>query len=318
MTRRQPSKSVESLTAGFVDRLFAAVERVIHARTRVLTAEWLDVALATHRDSELASVRHSIDTPRPPVGPKPFDDRRPQGTATTERTNHSRSVAPGRRRRLGDRPKRSRTAAGQPPTSALPSPEEHRRDAEFARLRALLKPTGQENASGAAETVSALAPAIVVAPPPDPLHTLEDEVRAQAHGLAQLPPDCCTARIAAWVGRVRSYEETNGNRVAAELLLDKLRALARAMDAGRIEALHGSWRATDWSSYIRTNETLAQARQQRDQRRPWSRFRIRTANLTIVTSGRSLLEARYRKSPRMQQGVHRTCSSPSIQPDITT
>lgn len=75
-----------------------------------------------------------------------------------------------------------------------------------------------------------------------------------------LPAASCTARIASWAGRIRLYEEANGNRVAAEFLLEKLRVLARAMDAGRIEALNSSWRTANWPSYILTNEALADAK----------------------------------------------------------
>ena len=47
--------------------------------------------------------------------------------------------------------------------------------------------------------------------------------------------------------------------MAAQLVLEKLRALAYAMEAGRIEALTASWRTADWPSYIRKNEQLAEA-----------------------------------------------------------
>jgi len=254
MTRRQQPTS-QTLTAEFVDRLMEAVERTVEARTRVLTGEWLDVAMATHRVS-----------PRPPL-------RLALATGTGSELADAQAVEPAlagapdegsattrvRGRRAGARRKATATSPVTP--LPLPSPEQQRRDAEFARLRALLKPTGQDDTAGAAETAAAApSPLTVVAPPSDPLRLLEDEIRAQAHALAQLSQTSLTARIAAWAGRARSYEETTGNRVAAQLLLEKLRAFARAMDAGRIEALNGSWRTRDWDSYVRTNEALAEAR----------------------------------------------------------
>lgn len=48
--------------------------------------------------------------------------------------------------------------------------------------------------------------------------------------------------------------------MATQFLLGKLRELARAMDARRIEALVASWHTNDWPSYIRRNEVLAEVR----------------------------------------------------------
>jgi hypothetical protein len=268
MTRRQVSKTVESLTSAFVERLLDAVERAIDARARTLTTEWVDLAMATHPDSEQLGDRRARGTARAHTLPDGTDGQSLSETVASGATADAAVPPLVRSTRLGRRAKAS-TAAGKPPaaTAAPPSPdpEQERRDAELARLRALLKPTGQDDASRAADALPARPAANVVAPPSDPLRLVEDEVRAQAHGLAQLSATSCTARIAAWAGRVRSYEETSGNRVAAQLLLDKLRALARAMDAGRIEALNGSWRTADWPSYIQTNQALAEAPQARSE-----------------------------------------------------
>jgi len=272
MRTRQRSKSVESLTAAFVDRLSRAVEHAIDARTRILAAEWMDLALVPAAVSPEVRVSPAEMAPRTDTLSAAGGGQGSAETAPARTPNRPPTTA--RLRRNG--PGRPAKTAGASPTSSVspsttPSPEEQRRDAEFARLRALLKPTGYPEASGAAETLSAPVSAGVVAAPSDPLRLLEDEIRLQAHGLAQLSQASCTARIAAWAGRVRSYEETTGNRVAADLLLDKLRALARAMDAGRIEALIGSWRTSDWGSYIRTNEGLAEARSDRPETSEQSR-----------------------------------------------
>ena len=260
MRRRQHSKSVASVTAAFVERLFEAVERTIDARTRIVTAEWMERAVATPADPEDVRIRpRKVRSRQNALSPR-IDDHGAVATATVVATNRSPATPPLRGKRLGTRVKTSSTATGKPVPSTIPSPEADRRDAELARLRSLLKPTADHDTAGAADTLSARAPTLFVAPPSDPIRLLEDEVRAQVHTLGQLPRTSCTARIAAWAGRIRSYQET-GNRVAAELLLDKLRALARAMDAGRVEALNGSWRTSDWSSYIRTNEAMADARE---------------------------------------------------------
>jgi hypothetical protein len=259
MTRRDRSKSVESLTRAFVDRLLEAVERAIDGRTRALSAEWIDHALARAAVSQ-GAVPPGL--PRPPTATTSSDASTPDDTAAIAATKRSQATAVGRTKRLEARVKASRTAAGAPPMASLSSPQEERRHAEFVRLRALLKPTGQD-ASATAATLPIPAPS--VAPLSDPLRLLEDEVRAQVHALGQLPSSACTAQIAVWAGRVRWYAETHGNRVAADLLLDKIRALARAMDAGRIEALNGSWRISDWPSYIRANEALAEAPQDAQQ-----------------------------------------------------
>src|SRR3569623_3672013 len=61
MTRRQQPTSL-TLTAECVDRLLEAVERTVEARTRVLTGEWLDVAMATHRVSPRPPLRLALAT----------------------------------------------------------------------------------------------------------------------------------------------------------------------------------------------------------------------------------------------------------------
>ena len=257
MRRRQHAESVESLIAGFAERLLDVVERSIEARTRILTAEWMEVALAARLGSERV-IRAPKATPRTRQPPDAVPATRLAETAAVNATTRSRAAGPGSRKRVRTQVETSRATHGGP-ASTPPSPEQERRDAEFARMRALLKPIGRDDLPGIVDAVSARPAGIVIDPPTDPLRLLEGEVRNQAQGLAQLPAASCTARIAAWAGRVRAYEETNGNRVAADLLLDKLRVLARAMDAGRIEALNGSWRTADWPSYIRKNEALAEA-----------------------------------------------------------
>jgi len=259
MRRRQHSRSVESLIEAFAERLFEAVERTIEARAQVLSTEWLDVALPP----PVATGRMMLRPPRATSGaPVPAQGVAAETSADGTAPQVMNRAMPG----AFATPKRGRTRAatsgtnrGAAPASAALSPEQQLRDAEFARLRALLKPTQPDDASEVRVPLPARAAPLVVDAPADPLRVLEGEIRNQAQELAQLPSTSCTARIAAWAGRVRSYEETSGNRVAADLLLDKLRVLARAMDAGRIEALNGSWKTSDWATYIRMNQALAEA-----------------------------------------------------------
>lgn len=262
MTSRRHSESVDSLIRAFVERLGETIEREIEVRTQALATEWLAVAMASPSAPDQVRLRRPTATPGTPATPESPAAETPADTTSNTATARPTAAAPVRRQRSRASVATSSTIRGQAEASALPSPEQERRDADFARLRALLKPTGHDDASGVVGTLPPPAALSPVEPPADPLRSLEAEVRNQAHALAQLPQTRCTARIAAWAGRVRSYEETDGNRVAADLLLEKLRVLARAMDAGRIEALNGSWRTRDWPSYIRTNEALAEAPQE--------------------------------------------------------
>jgi hypothetical protein len=139
--------------------------------------------------------------------------------------------------------------------AALIDPEEERRAAELARLRAILRPTAP---------VPATPP--VVAPPPraaeenDSLQALENQIRDQIPALAGLSQSRYTARIAVWVGRVRLHQsgpDAERTRIASRMLFEKLRNLAWSMEAGTIEALNTSWSTRNWERYIQDNEFIA-------------------------------------------------------------
>jgi len=145
-------------------------------------------------------------------------------------------------------------------------PEQARRDAELARLRAVLRPT-------TADPTPASPSPVASAPAPsraedrndrgernDSPASVEDAIRDQLPALGGLSQARCTARIAVWAGRVRLNQSRPGaeqTRVAALMLLEKLRRLARAMDAGSIEALNASWSTRNWERYIEANELAA-------------------------------------------------------------
>jgi hypothetical protein len=254
-------KAVEKLKAAFIEQLTEAMERQIEARARSIAAEWTRLLRAAPAASPRSTVRPGRPGPRKRADPAQSS---PLGSPTEAPGDApimpaSSEAPPAPRRRARQRvPARAGGAPREAPPPPPPDPEREARDAELARLRMLLKPTAPED-------LPAVPPAAVHASmepidsPPDAMRALEDEVREQVNALAKMPSSSCTARIAAWVGRVRLYEETTGNRIAAQLLIDKLRALAHAMEAGHIEALRTSWRAPDWPAYIRKNEALAAA-----------------------------------------------------------
>jgi len=255
MGHKQHSKSVQLLVARFSARLSRSVEREIEARCRVLAAEQLAAAFARPKVSA-KSAASATQAGRPEPGawdafstPGPGDSRAPGSEGAAETGSAPRA-------RRGRKP---RAVPARPPLPAV-DPEQAARDAELARLRALLKPARDDSpASEPSLATSSASPALPSPSQEETLHALESEIRGQVHSLGELGTARCTARIAAWTGRVRAYEEETGNRMAAQLMLDKLRALAHAMEAGHIEALTASWRTADWSAYVRKNEELAEA-----------------------------------------------------------
>ncbi|MEP6652382.1 MAG: hypothetical protein ABJA82_03430 [Myxococcales bacterium] len=270
MVHKQHSESVEFVVARFVARLTKALAREIDARSRVLAAEYLAAALAgpglSAKSTVLTTERRTVHGGRlkgasPEAASHNSSQDAPDRSDLQAREPTDSELAP---RALG-----ARSGSGAPKTRAtarkprLPTPvdpEQESRDADFERLRTLLKPTRYENPSADPSIPYSSASVVLLdAPHTDPLRLLEDEIRDRVHALAQVGTARCTARIAAWTGRVRAYEEQSGNRMAAQLMLEKLRALAYAMEAGRIEALTASWRTADWPSYIRKNEQLADA-----------------------------------------------------------
>jgi hypothetical protein len=148
-------------------------------------------------------------------------------------------------------------------------PRQDRHDAELARLRQVLRPAVSADVPGfLPATAPVLAAAARTDSSRDPLRLLEDDIRERLPSLGRLPPAASAARIGAWAGRARLYEEESGNKMAANLLLDKLRVLAHTMEVGRIEALSASWRTKSWPAYIQQNEVLAEARSTPEQQPP--------------------------------------------------
>jgi hypothetical protein len=249
------SEAVESLVAAFVDQITDAVGRQIDARAREIADDWLRSVVRQRPADRVVAAAARSRLPQPAAEPPeaPVARALPPALATAARARPTVRV-------------RATVQVREKPPAPPPDPEQERRDAELARLRSILKPAHEDVAPAAAASPAPppLPPAPVVRAesPTDALKQLEDQIRAQVEALADLSAARCTARIAAWAGRVRALESAapvGRTRVAAQLMLEKLRGLARAMEAGPIDALHPSWRTSNWQSYIAINEATADA-----------------------------------------------------------
>ena len=148
------------------------------------------------------------------------------------------------------------------------TPSRIKRDAEFARLRALLRPAGEE------PPPPVPAPLVVPPSPPAPrpvtpgdfLRALEREIQDAVPTLAALGPERCGAQIAAWTGQVRELrnrlapQDLAVMRPAFRIFLEHLTELRAAMEASFVDALEHKWSPPDWSVYIEVNRARAQGR----------------------------------------------------------
>src|SRR3569833_1807684 len=137
MTRRQQPPS-QTLTAEFVARLLVAVVRSVVARTRVLTGEWLDDAMATHRVSPRPPLRLALATG---TGSE-LADAQAVEPALAGAPDEGSATTRNRGRRAGARRKATATSPVTP--RPRPAPGRRRRGAGGARRRAGRGPTGQD------------------------------------------------------------------------------------------------------------------------------------------------------------------------------
>jgi hypothetical protein len=237
----------EILVARFVEQITELIEREIEARARALVEEQLD-RLASAFAAPTSTFDPSAEAP---AIAEEIEAKEPAHVSTSRPSEIGRSADD---RWLARIRKRAPAPAEARPSLLKVSSEPDPRDIEQARLRMLLRPAEEDEATA---EIPAAATTIRSEDSRDPLRQIEDEMRDQIQELPRLSREACGAQIAAWGGRVRMVEEAHGNRVAVELLLEKLRALARAMEVGHIEALVTSWRTADWPAYIRRNEALA-------------------------------------------------------------
>ena len=228
MKRPRKSLSIAQRLQPIADRFIATLESHIEREARMLAARWLTTA-KVHQQRNFAEASHR--PPRPPADPFPA------------------RLQAGKGRRLTPAPR----IAASPP-----DPGEVARLAELNRLRSILRPVTEPQAASLAQAMPP-APPSAPAISADPVRALEGEIRDVMPFLATLPPDRHAAQIAAWAGRARLHQElpTDGRmRIAAGMLIEKLRGLARAMEVGRIDALAPGFE-TDWVRYVTANEAIA-------------------------------------------------------------
>ena len=170
----------------------------------------------------------------------------------------------------GAMPARRRTRRARPNPRLPPplDPEQIRRDQEFARLRALLKPVALETIAPAPAPVLVAPPVQPVRPasPGDVLRVLEKEIQNAVPTLGTLGPERCSAQIAAWAGQVRGLRDRLPPDVAAtmrpafRIFLEHLTQLRIEMEAHVVDALEPNWKSPDWDAYVEVNRARAEQR----------------------------------------------------------
>ncbi len=147
-------------------------------------------------------------------------------------------------------------------------PEQVKRDAENARLRALLKPATHEAAPPPPAPAPVVPPHEPVRPstPGDVLRALEKEIQDAVPKLGTLGPDRCAAQIAVWTGQLRLLRESlppdvsSTMRPAFRIFLEHLGQLRIAMEAQVVDALEPTFTAPDWEAYIEANRARVEQR----------------------------------------------------------
>lgn len=181
------------------------------------------------------------------------EKRKERRAASAQERGSADSLAGGikpRRRRKPVRP-------APPPLD----PEQIKRDAEIARLRALLKPVADEPAPAPVAPVTVPVPREVVRPstPGDVLRALEKEIQDAVPTLGTLGPARCAAQIAVWTGQIRQLRDQLPADVAAtmrpafRIFLEHLAQLQVAMEAHVVDALEPTFTAPDWDVYVEAN-----------------------------------------------------------------
>lgn len=157
------------------------------------------------------------------------------------------------------------------PNPRLPpplDPAQIKRDQEFARLRALLRPVAIETIVPTPAPVFVAPPVQVQRPasPGDVLRALEKEIQNAVPTLGTLGPERCAAQIAAWVGQVRGLRDrlpadiSAAMRPAFRIFLEHLTQLRDQMETHMVDALEPNWKAPDWDAYVEINRARAEQR----------------------------------------------------------
>jgi hypothetical protein len=220
--------------------------RIIGALTKQL--------LAGIENCARARVREILAQRRQEIAASAAAERR---AARAARTALRGAAVKPRRRRQPVRP-------GPPPLD----PEQIQRDAEFARLRAILKPVTEEPIPALAAAVPLPPPREVARPttPGEALRALEKEIQDAVPTLGRLGPERCAAQIAIWGGQVRELRDRLPPDVAAamrpafRIFLEHLTQLHAAMEVEVVDALEPTFIAPDWEIYIEANRAVLEQR----------------------------------------------------------
>ena len=230
--KKRADRERRRIIAGLTKELVGAIEVQVRAQVKqsvALRRRELAAARAAERRAARAAAASGLET----VLPRP------------------------RRRRKPVRP-------APPPLD----PEQIKRDAEFARLRAILKPT-------AAEPAPVVTPPVPPPPPREPtrattpgdvLRALEKEIQHVVPTLGRLGPERCAAQIAVWAAQVRELRDRLPPDVAAtmrpafRIFLEHLTQLQGAMEAQVVDALEPTFNAPDWDVYIEANRARLEER----------------------------------------------------------
>lgn len=206
-------------------------------------------------------------------------------------------------------------------------PEQIKRDAENARLRALLKPVAD------VPTPAPVVPAPVVVPreparpstPGDVMRALEKEIQNAVPKLGTLGPERCAAQIAVWTGQIRLLRDSLPPDVSAtmrpafRIFFEHLEQLRVAMEAQVVDALEPTFIAPDWEAYIEANRARVE---QRPPRLPDDKLQVyhRTMLRALIQPHRrnanqevlSIMEAARRalppNDPQLQSALRRFAS----------
>jgi hypothetical protein len=270
----RPHSSLEDIVRGHTLRLREAVARATRARgEEIIAAIFASARMGAGRG---AARRRAASARRGLVGAltrqllrqiEKAQRARVRAALAHERAARAALAAdenPPTKATLGRRPRRRPVRPPPPPLD----PEQIKRDAEFARLRALLRPTAEELPAvpPAPATPAPIPGAPRPATPGEFLRALEKEIQDAVPFLGRLGPERCGAQIAAWSGQVRELrdrlppEVSAAMRPATRIFLEHLTELRAAMEASFVDALEPKWKPPSWSDYIEVNRARAERR----------------------------------------------------------
>jgi hypothetical protein len=265
---------IERLTQEFTTRLLLAMEHNALDRGRAIIASLASTVSADRAtDADLPRRPELVDTLtrqllralERPIQQRTRELWRAEVVAqkafTRAQARRGSGDAARGRASADKRPRRTRAKLR---VVAPPDPEQIRRDAENARLRALLRPANDFEAAPAA--TSPIVQPQRQASPGDELRSLEQEIQNAVPSLGTLGPERCGAQIAVWAGQVRELRDRLPAQVAAtmrpafRIFLEHLTELRAAMDAHLVDALEPTWSAPDWAAYVEVNRARVQGR----------------------------------------------------------